>query len=47
MTVLVTVVVIIIVVGALAVLYDYVAKRHGRRTTARADRTEPENGESV
>jgi hypothetical protein len=47
MTVLVTIVVIIIVVGAVAVLYDHQAKRHGRRTAARADRTERENGESV
>jgi hypothetical protein len=47
MTVLVTIVVIIVVVAAVAVGYDHQAKRHGRRTAARADRTERENGESV
>jgi hypothetical protein len=45
MTVLVTIVVIIIVVGALAVVYDHQAKRHGHRTGVSTQHVEQHQGE--
>jgi hypothetical protein len=45
MTVLVSIVAIIVVVGALAVWYDHQAKRHGRRTSVSTRQVEQHQGE--